>query len=96
MVRSWGDFDFARVHLVNHFEAIAQPLPHLGSGVPGGGRRASRCARTGTGVAGLVPYGDDEIALASEGGHSTLPSASPREHLVIEHLRQQFGHVSTE
>jgi glucokinase len=58
--------------------------------------RQSLCSGPAPGVAGLVPYGDDEFVLASEGGHSTLPSASPREHLVIEHLRQQFGHVSTE
>jgi glucokinase len=99
-------FGFARVHLVNDFEAIAWSLPHLlGADLYalGGGRPVAAGAPvavlgpgTGLGVASLVPYGDDEIVLASEGGHSTLPSGSPREHLVIEHLRQQFAHVSTE
>ena len=107
MVRSCGaSFGFARVHLVNDFEAIAWSLPHLlGADLYalGGGRPVAAGAPvvvlgpgTGLGVAGLVPYGDDIIVLASEGGHSTLPSASLREDLVIEHLRQQFGHVSTE
>ena len=35
-------------------------------------------------------------AVSTEGGHVTLPSTSPRETAVINHLRARFGHVSAE
>ena len=101
-----GRFGFSRVRLVNDFEAIAWSLPHLGRAdlYALGGRRPGKSGAplavlgpgTGFGVAALVPCGDRATVLASEGGHSTLPAGSPREGLVIEHLQQQFGHVSTE
>jgi glucokinase len=34
--------------------------------------------------------------VPTEGGHATLPGATPREDAVIEHLRHKFGHVSAE
>jgi glucokinase len=98
-------FGFTRVHLVNDFEAIAWSLPHLRSAdlfAIGGGHAIAGAPiavlgpGTGLGVAGLVPCGTDAIVLASEGGHSTMPSASLREDAVIEHLRGQFGHISNE
>jgi glucokinase len=96
----------ARVHLVNDFEAIAWSLPHLGRAdlhALGGSRPGLVDAPvavlgpgTGLGVAALVPSGERAIVVTSEGGHGTLPSTSFREDRVIEHLRAQFGHVSSE
>ena len=51
---------------------------------------------TGLGVAAYVPDTHGGLVLRSEGGHATLPSASPREDAIIAHLRQSFGHVSAE
>ena len=34
--------------------------------------------------------------IPTEGGHATLPGATPREDAVIAHLRHKFGHVSAE
>jgi glucokinase len=100
-----GKFGFTHVHLFNDFEAIAWSLPHLADGdlYPlGGGRAPSRASMavigpgTGLGVASLVMHADDVFVIATEGGHSTLPATSQREDVVIEHLRQRFGHVSAE
>ncbi len=101
-----AQFGFARISVVNDFEAIAHAVPYLANAdlrALGNGKQAIAGASmavlgpgTGLGVAALVPYGGEWIALASEGGHSTLPATSSRESLVIAHLRRQFGHVSAE
>jgi glucokinase len=51
---------------------------------------------TGLGVAAYVPRENGAFVLRSEGGHSTMPSGSPREDAIIENLRRRFGHVSAE
>lgn len=99
-------FGLTRIGLVNDFAAIAHALPYLGDAdlFPlGSGKHAVVGAPmavlgpgTGLGVAALVPHGGEMIAIASEGGHATLPAASRRKSLVIAHLRRQFGHVSAE
>ena len=65
-----------------------EPAPHAPIGIIGPG--------TGLGVSGLV-YGDGRwMALASEGGHVTLPSRSDEEDRVLSVLRRRYGHVSAE
>ena len=52
---------------------------------------------TGLGVSGLIPHGDSGwSAIAGEGGHITLAAHTLLEYQVIEHVREQYGHVSAE
>ena len=52
---------------------------------------------TGLGVSGLIPHGDTGwSAISGEGGHITLAAQTTLEFQVIEHIRQQYGHVSAE
>jgi glucokinase len=97
-------FGFARVRLVNDFEAIAWALPHfpaqdlvrIGGGDPAAGAPLAVLGPgTGLGVAAYLPDGSGRV-LNSEGGHVTLAGATPREDAVIAHLRQRFRHVSAE
>ena len=98
-------FGFSHISLVNDFEAVAWSLPHLtpddlrkvGGGEPMlDAPMLTLGPGTGLGVAAYVPLGGDGFVLRSEGGHATLPSGSPRENAIVEHLRQHFGHVSAE
>ena len=91
--------------LVNDFTAVAMSLPFLppGSLAPIGGGEAVPGEAigvlgpgTGLGVSGLVPVGDKFVALASEGGHVTLPASDDRETAVISALRRRMDHVSAE
>lgn len=100
-----GRFGFTGISIVNDFAAIAWSLPHLAGDdfrLIGGGAPAQGAPMvvlgpgTGLGVAAYVPHADGAFVLHSEGGHSTVPSGSPREDAIIEHLRQRFGHVSAE
>src|SRR5262249_15268232 len=98
-------FGFKTISLINDFEAIVHALPHLSApdvkplaiakplpkepmAVIGPG--------TGLGMAGLVRRGGGMTAIATEGGHATLPGVTAREDSVITHLRRRFGHVSAE
>ena len=52
---------------------------------------------TGLGVSILVPLPEGGwTALASEGGHATMPAPYPEEERIIAALRQEYGHVSAE
>ena len=52
---------------------------------------------TGLGVSILVPQPNGcWTALASEGGHATMPAPFPEEERIIAALRQEYGHVSAE
>lgn len=98
-------FGLTRVRIVNDFEALAWSLPHLTSDdvvKMGGGMRMAEAPMvvlgpgTGLGVAVHVPRENGALVLHSEGGHATIPSGSQREDAIVEKLRRQFGHVSTE
>jgi len=98
-------YGFSSVRLINDFEAVALALPRLlpGSLLQLGGRErvagaplAAIGPGTGLGMAVTIPHGDSQIVLSSEGGHSTIAGGSLREDAVIAHLRQRFGHVSSE
>jgi glucokinase len=92
--------------VVNDFTAIAHALPHLGAAdrrAVGGGEAAPDTPvaligpGTGLGVSGLVPDGRGGwTALATEGGHVTLPATDARDMAVIDYLRGRYDHVSAE
>jgi glucokinase len=93
------------VHLINDFEAVAHALPHLtwqdvtaiaGGKPPLGESMAVLGPGTGLGMAGIVHRGDSMTVIPTEGGHATLPGATPREDAVIARLRDRFGHASAE
>lgn len=94
-----------RVELVNDFVALAHALPALGPPdlhPAGGDRPAERAPRivlgpgTGLGTAALVQCDGHELALAGEGGHTTLPAATEEEARVIAFARARHGHCSAE
>ena len=98
-------FSFAKVHILNDFEATALSLPLLTAAdlYPVGGGKAVLGTPmavlgpgTGLGVACFVPGSQSSIVIASEGGHATMAATSDREDAIIAYLRQQFGHVSAE
>lgn len=98
-------FGLTGIHIINDFEAIAWALPHLARNdlrTVGGREPVAQAPMavlgpgTGLGVAAYVPRETGGFALRSEGGHTTLPGCSVREDVIIEKLRQRFGHVSAE
>lgn len=100
-----SQFDWARLELLNDFEALAMALPSLQPGdllrlgPAGEGRMGTRAVLgpgTGLGVAALLPASADWIPLPGEGGHVTLAPADDLESAVLVRLRRRFGHVSAE
>lgn len=100
-----AEFGFSDVRFLNDFQAIAWALPRLNSAdlvAIGRGKAVSGQPLavlgpgTGLGLACLVNGPSGEMAIGTEGGHTTLPSSSAREDAVITHLRKRFGHVSAE
>jgi glucokinase len=98
-------FGFQAVRVINDFEALAWSLPFLsGEDVRplGGGESVPDQPAvvigpgTGLGMAAFIPRASDPFVVATEGGHATLPTATRREHAVIERLRGRFDHVSAE
>lgn len=98
-------FGLRTVHIVNDLEALAWSIPDLAAsdvqGIGGGGEVAAQpvvviAPGTGLGMACLVPGGDRQAVLPSEGGHATLAAADAREAEIIEALRRRYGHVSAE
>jgi glucokinase len=98
-------FRFARVHIVNDFEATALSLPRLtaadvyplgGGAAVSGEPMAVLGPGTGLGVACFVPASPNPVVVTSEGGHATMAATSPREDAIIDYLRREFGHVSAE
>lgn len=98
-------FGLADIGIINDFEAIGWSLPHLAANdlrqIGGGAAKPGAPMvvlgpGTGLGVAACLRVGQEDLVLHSEGGHMTLPGASPREDAVIAALRRQFGHVSAE
>jgi len=98
-------FGFARIRLINDFEAIGYGLSMLGTSdfvvlqqgdpVPRG-PRALIGAGTGLGQAILVWQGDNYDAIPTEGGHADF---GPVEELQLElsrYLLRQYGHASYE
>ncbi len=92
--------------LLNDFEALAWSLPTLTQqdGFQFGGGRAVRRAPlaligpgTGLGVSGLLPTATNAwVALAGEGGHSSLAPIDSRESELLQFLWASHEHVSNE
>jgi glucokinase len=97
--------------VVNDFAALAMALPHLnqeGRERIGGADGAAQAGRpigligpgTGLGVSAVVPApgpgGTRWIALAGEGGHATFAPVTRQETMLMEALREEYGHVSAE
>ncbi len=96
---------FARLVVINDFTAVALALPRLGpadrlavgGGAPVAGRPIAVLGPgSGLGASGLVPAGEAWIALAGEGGHTTMAPANDRENAVLAAMRARFDHVSAE
>lgn len=100
------DLGFERFDVVNDFAAVALSVRHLGVDdlrKLGGGEAVERMPiavlgpGTGLGVSGVVPApGGRWVALATEGGHVTMPAFDDREAALLEWLRRHHGHISAE
>jgi len=96
----------AKLVVLNDFEALAHAVPVLGADdlvAIGSGRAVADASLavigpgTGLGVSGLVADGrGDWRVIVGEGGHVTLPAATPREASLLAVLRERFDHVSAE
>ena len=98
-------FGFARVRLMNDYEALALGLdqftqadrqtigPELESKV---GTLAVVGPGSGLGVAALIPGQSPPTLLIGEGGHSSMPASDHLEAEILNLLRTEFGHVSAE
>lgn len=99
------EMQFSTLLVVNDFTALARALPHLTAAqklqVGGGSARVGGVlgligAGTGLGVSGMVPAGNQWIALQSEGGHVTFAPSNEREIAILRFAWQEFEHVSAE
>jgi glucokinase len=98
-------FGFARLRVVNDFEAIARALPSLGAtetrplGQPLPAREGVKLVLgpgTGLGVAALLPADGCWHVVASEGGHAAFGPQAADEFAVFARLRADCGAVSAE
>jgi len=98
-------FGFAKLRLVNDFEAIAWALTRvtaqdaqpLGPPLPARpGVRAVLGPGTGLGVAALVPIASGWHVLASEGGHASFGPRTSDELEIFAALLREHGRVSAE
>ena len=98
--------ELKRLTVVNDFAAVAWALPQLGEGDVariGGGESVPRAVLatlgpgSGLGVAALVPAADGWAVMTGEGGHVSMPGATPDEDRVLALVRERFdGHCSAE
>jgi glucokinase len=95
----------SQLAVINGFVAQALAMPHLaaheleqmGGGAGSPARPISVLGPgTGLGVSALIPGRGGWTALPTESGHVSFAPADAREQAVLDHLRQQFGHVSNE
>ena len=92
------------VMLINDLEATAYGIDELGpddlvslqNGVAQQGNRAVIAAGTGLGEAGLIWDGTRHIPFACEGGHCDFAPNNSLQLRLLEYLRSQDEHVSTE
>jgi glucokinase len=91
--------------VLNDFAALARSLPHLAPTELhqiGGGAPEPETTKivlgpgTGLGVAGLIWSGERWIAVAGEGGHTSLGAHDERELALLERLREGRSHLSAE
>lgn len=96
---------FEHLEIINDFTAVSMAIPvlkpeHL---IQFGGDRpvenkpiAVYGAGTGLGVAHLVHVDKRWVSLPGEGGHVDFAPNSEEEGIILEHLREELGHVSAE
>src|SRR3989442_391470 len=96
-------FGFAKVHIVNDFEATALSLPHLTAAdlYPlGGGEAVSGAPMavlgpgTGLGVACIWAGAQNSIVIASGGGPAPKAATSPPANGIIDYLRRPLARPS--
>jgi len=99
------DLGMDRLDVINDFTAVALAVPELtgddriqvGEGAPVAGAPIGVLGPgSGLGVSALIPGIDGWTALATEGGHVTMPPISDREGAVLAQLRKTYEHVSAE
>lgn len=99
------DLGLETLLMANDFKALAMALPHLApehKRQVGGGAARPHCtigllgAGTGLGVSGILPCGENWVALAGEGGHVTLPASDETEEDILRFARREYPHVSAE
>jgi len=92
------------VRLVNDLEALAWAVPHFGAddivAVGDGSALAGEpvaviAPGTGLGLSCYLP-GSSPRVVASEAGHATLAATDAGDAVILDVLRQRFGHVSAE
>lgn len=93
------------LEVVNDFTAVALSVPLLEPAhrvQVGGGDPVPTAPiavlgpGTGLGVSALVPHPGGTVAVATEGGHATMPATDDRECQILGWLRGLYGHVSAE
>ena len=95
------------ITLQNDLQAAALGLPYLKDGESrtlGNNRNnpdamqplALISVGTGLGISAYFPNEGGNFALATEGGHATLPATTDAELKIIHALAERFGHVSGE
>jgi glucokinase len=98
-------FGFAKLRVVNDFEAIAWALSRVGGDdarplgpwiAPRPGVRAALGPGTGLGVAALVPADGRLVAVSSEGGHASFGARNEDEIEIFARLMRAHGAVSAE
>lgn len=94
-----------RLLLLNDFTALALSLPRIDSSElrqVGTGKPASDSPLaligpgTGLGMSGLIPSPGGWIPLQGEGGHASFSPADAYEAEILEIVRREYPHVSTE
>jgi glucokinase len=99
-------FAIKQIVLCNDFEAIGYAIDALtesdiltlqmGHNAPAAKVRAVIGAGTGLGQAMLVKTEQGWQVLPTEGGHVDFAPADANQNLLLEHMRERFGHVSFE
>jgi glucokinase len=96
---------FARLSVVNDFQALARALPHfqpdalhpIGPAAPcAGAPKVVLGPGTGLGVAAALRCDGRWLAVPGEGGHVELAATTEREEAVYRAIRRELGRVSAE
>ncbi len=98
-------FGFNRLRLTNDFTALAMSVPYLHEQnvkKVGGGQKMEQMPigvlgpGTGLGVSGLLPCGNDWIAIQGEGGNADFTPGTEEELEILRLAWKELGHVRVE